>query len=78
MPARLIQRRAPLTSSPMTSTDSSSKMLTPYSSHANRYQTKAGIRLKKYMATSPMAAQTACFCKYLVEISYPVSYSLWA
>ena len=60
------------------STIRSSAMLIPYMGHAARYQTSAGIRLKKYIANRPMAAQTACFCRYFVEISYPVSYSLWA
>ena len=69
MPARLIQRRAPLTSSPMTRTLSNSAILTPYSGHANRYQTPVGIRLKKNMAARPIAAQTACFWRYFVEIS---------
>ena len=69
MPARLIQRLAPLTSSPMSRTDSSSTMLTPYSGQAIRCHTPAGIRLKKYMAARPIAAQTPCFCRYLVVIS---------
>ena len=68
MPARLIQRFAPLTSCPMTSTDSRSTMLTPYRGQASRYQALAGIRLKKNMAASPMSAQAPCFCRYLVEI----------
>ena len=63
IPARLIQRFAPLTSSPITSTLRSSTILTPYSGHAARYHTAAGSLLKKYIAANPIAAHSACFCK---------------